>query len=219
MARAGRISGAPRGGGAAGASPARGAEGKAEETLSDDALLARFADGDARAARMLTARLGPRAYSVALRVLGDGDAAEDVAQEAMLRLWRMAPEWRPGAAKVSTWLYRVALNLCLDAKRRGKRAGAVRLDDVSDPPDPAPGAPEHMQQGARADALQAALMALPERQRQAVVLRHIEELSNPEIAGIMGISVEAVESLTARGKRALAASLAGRRDELGYSDG
>ena len=62
-------------------------------------------------------------------------------------------------------------------------------------------------------------MQLPERQRQAVVLRHIEDLANPEIAGIMDISVEAVESLTARGKRALAAILAGRRAELGYSDG
>jgi RNA polymerase sigma factor (sigma-70 family) len=67
-------------------------------------------------------------------------------------------------------------------------------------------------------ALQAALAALPDRQRQAVVLRHIEGLSNPEIAQIMDLGVEAVESLTARGKRALAAQLAGRRDELGYTD-
>lgn len=217
MARAGRIS-APRGGRGDRAAPDDAAA-PSDEGLSDDALVALFANGDARAARMLTARLGPRAYSVALRVLGDGDAAEDVAQEAMMRLWRMAPEWRPGEAKVSTWLYRVTLNLCLDAKRRGRRAGALRLDDVPDPPDPGRSAPQRMQDGARADALQRALMALPERQRQAVVLRHIEELSNPEIAGIMEISVEAVESLTARGKRALAASLAGRREELGYSDG
>ena len=61
-------------------------------------------------------------------------------------------------------------------------------------------------------------MRLPERQRQAVVLRHIEGLSNPEIAQVLGIGVEAVESLTARGKRALAAELAPRRSELGYDD-
>lgn len=178
-----------------------------------------FANGDPRAARSLTDRLAPRSFSVALRVLGDRDEAEDVAQEAMMRLWRMAPEWRPGEAKVSTWLYRVTLNLCLDRKRRDRRAGVLRLEDVADPPDPAKSAPEQLQQGARADALQAALMQLSDRQRQAVVLRHIEELSNPEIAGIMEISVEAVESLTARGKRALTAALAGRRAELGYSDG
>ncbi len=207
-----------RGGSAAPPADHPSSEGE-EAALSDDALVALFANGDNQAARILTARLAPRSFSLALRVLGDGDAAEDVAQEAMMRLWRMAPDWRPGQAQVSTWLYRVTLNLCLDAKRRDKRSAAVRLDDVPDPPDPGKGAPERMQDGVRAEALQAALMTLPERQRQAVVLRHIEDLSNPEIAGIMDISVEAVESLTARGKRALAAALAGRREELGYRDG
>ncbi|WP_407682130.1 RNA polymerase sigma factor [Pseudodonghicola flavimaris] len=177
-----------------------------------------FANGDPLAARHLAQRLGPRTYSVAFRVLGDRDEAEDVAQEAMMRLWKMAPDWVPGQAQVSTWLYRVTMNLCLDRKRRDGRSGLQRLDDVPEPLDPARTAPEQMQEDARADALQRALQSLPDRQRQAVVLRHIEELSNPEIAGIMDISVEAVESLTARGKRALAAALAGRREELGYSD-
>ena len=187
MTRAGPISG-PEGARGEPAAPPGGrvAPGGPDAALSDDALVALFANGDAQAAKALTARLGPRSYAVALRVLGDRDEAEDVAQEAMMRLWRMAPDWRPGEAKVSTWLYRVAMNLCLDRKRRGKRAGAVPLDNVPDPPDPGQSAPERMQDGARSDALQAALMALPERQRQAVVLRHIEELSNPEIAGDHG---------------------------------
>ena len=185
---------------------------------SDDALLVAFANGDPLAARDLTGRLAPRAFAVAVRVLGDRAEAEDVAQESMLRLWRMAPDWQPGTAKVSTWLYRVVLNLCLDLKRR-RRGGMAALDEVAEPADPAPGAPELMQNNTRVDALQAALMQLPDRQRQAVVLRHLEELSNPEIAGIMEISTEAVESLTARGKRTLAAALAGRREELGYNDG
>ncbi|AHD01524.1 RNA polymerase sigma factor [Leisingera methylohalidivorans] len=188
------------------------------EEVSDDALLVLYANGDGRAAAQLTARLSPRVFRVAIRVMGIRAEAEDVTQEAMLRLWKMAPEWRPGEAQVSTWLYRVAMNLCIDRKRRA-RGGHVDLDSVPEPPDPARSAAEALQEGARQDALQAALMQLPERQRQAVVLRHLEELSNPEIAGIMDISVEAVESLTARGKRALAAALAGRREELGYSDG
>ena len=70
----------------------------------------------------------------------------------------------------------------------------------------------------RLAALEAGLATLPDRQRQAVVLRHLEGLANPEIAAIMGIGVEAVESLIARGKRGLTAALAGRRDELGYQD-
>nr|WP_109467357.1 RNA polymerase sigma factor [Albibacillus kandeliae] len=184
----------------------------------DADLLARFAAGERHAARALTDSLGPRAFGVALRMLGDGAEAEDVAQEAMMRLWRIAPDWRTGEAKVSTWLYRVTMNLCVDRQRR-RRGGTASLDEVAEPPDPARSVPEQMQDRARVDALQAALDELPERQRQAVVLRHMEELSNPEIAGIMEISTEAVESLTARGKRALAAILAGRRDELGYQDG
>ena len=186
-----------------------------QDMPGDDALLVLFANGDGQAARELTARLGPRTYSVALRVLGNRAEAEDVAQEAMMRLWRVAPKWEQGRAKVSTWLYRVTLNLCLDIKRRQR---SVDLDAVPEPEDGGPSVAEQLQDSSRMDALQQALMQLPERQRQAVVLRHIEELSNPEIAGIMEISVEAVESLTARGKRALTEALSGRRAELGYDD-
>ena len=101
--------------------------------------------------------------------------------------------------------------------RRKKRPEA--LDSVAEPEDDTASVVDQLQDEARKDALQGALDQLPDRQRQAVVLRHIEELSNPEIAGIMDISVEAVESLTARGKRSLTALLAGRRDELGYEHG
>ncbi|WP_171231313.1 RNA polymerase sigma factor [Ruegeria sp. HKCCA4812] len=188
----------------------------AANTLSDDALLRQFADGEAGAARILTDRLGPRCYSVALRMLGNRAEAEDVTQDAMMRLWQMAPNWVSGQAKVSTWLYRVTLNLCVDIRRRKT---PDRLSDVPEPEDGKASVVDRMQDEARKDALQSALAELPERQRQAVVLRHIEELPNPEIAGIMGISVEAVESLTARGKRSLTAILAVRREELGYDNG
>ncbi|MGR3620967.1 RNA polymerase sigma factor [Pseudophaeobacter sp.] len=189
----------------------------AQVPAGDDALLVLYANGDGQAAAELMRRLGPRCFGVAMRVLGNAAEAEDVTQEAMMRLWRMAPDWQPGQAKVSTWLYRVVMNLCIDLKRR-QRGGHVDLDAIPEPPDPARSAPEQLQEAARQDALQQALMLLPERQRQAVVLRHIEELANPDIAGIMDISVEAVESLTARGKRTLAKILAERRDELGYAD-
>ncbi len=183
--------------------------------LSDEALLAAYGRGEARAARMLSDRLLPGIWRTARRVLGDEAEAEDVAQEAMLRLWRIAPEWRAGEARVSTWLYRVAVNLCTDRLRRRRGVG---LDAIPEPEDGAPGAAAALMQADRMAALDAALMALPERQRQAVVLRHLEGLANPEIAEIMGLGVEAVESLTARGKRNLAAALAGRKDELGYGD-
>lgn len=188
----------------------------AMDDVPDEALLTLFANGDGAAARALTLRMTPRVMAHAYRLLGDRDEAEDVAQEAMMRLWRIAPEWRQGEAKVTTWLYRVVANLCTDRLRRRR---GVDLDAVPEPEDGAPGAEQGLLQQARADALQMALGLLPERQRQAVVLRHIEGLSNPEIAEIMEIGVEAVESLTARGKRALSDALASRRAELGFDDG
>ncbi|WP_412073544.1 RNA polymerase sigma factor [Tritonibacter mobilis] len=197
---------------------ARQVASRSDPEASDEALLVCFGNGDPSVAAELTRRLAPRVLSLATRVLGSRAEAEDVTQEAMIRLWKIAPEWRSGEARVTTWLYRVGMNLCIDHKRKA-RGGHVDLDAIPEPPDPAAGAAEALQEGARRDALQEALMTLPERQRQAVVLRHIEELTNPEIAGIMDISVEAVESLTARGKRTLAKALAGRREELGYQDG
>ena len=184
--------------------------------VSDDTLLVLYANGDAEAARTLTLRLVPRLLGYSGRILGDRAEAEDVVQEAMLRLWRMAPDWRPGGAQVSTWLYRVVSNLCLDRKRVQKRRPAVTLDDAPGLAATGPDAVTRMMQDQRMAALNDALANLPERQRQAVVLRHIEGLTNPEIALVLDIGVEAVESLTARGKRTLTVALNGKRAALGY---
>ncbi|MEM9350610.1 MAG: RNA polymerase sigma factor [Pseudomonadota bacterium] len=184
--------------------------------VSDEALLVLYANGDNGAASSLTLRLAPRIMAHAYRMLGDRAEAEDVTQEAMLRLWKIAPDWRQGEAKVTTWLYRVTANLCTDRLRKVKHGD---LDDAPEVPDGAPSADQKMIAQARADALNRALSELPERQREAVVLRHIEGLTNPEIAEVMDISVEAVESLTARGKRSLAQALGKRRAELGFYDG
>lgn len=181
--------------------------------LSDDALMAQQAAGMPGAARELAGRHAGRILALAARMLGgDMAEAEDVTQEAMLRLWRLAPDWQPGRARVSTWLYRVAANLCTDRLRRRRGVG---LDTIAEPEDDRPGAEAQLLTRDRLAALQTALDALPERQRLAVVMRHIEGVSNPEIAEVLDISVEAVESLTARGRRALAARLLPARDELG----
>ena len=100
-----------------------------------------------------------------------------------------------------------------------KQHASIGLDQAPDVADAAIGAEAGLMEIDRMAALNAALEQMPDRQKQAVVLRHIEGLSNPEIADVMDIGVEAVESLTARGKRALAAILTGRRAELGYEEG
>ena len=132
-----------------------------QEDDAQAALLARYAAGDPAAARLLAAALTPRIFAHSMRVLGDRAEAEDVVQEAMVRLWRIAPEWRTGEAQVTTWLYRVVANLCTDRLR--KRI-TVPLEDIDEPRDNAPTALQILQQRAREDALQAALLSLPDRQ-------------------------------------------------------
>jgi RNA polymerase sigma factor (sigma-70 family) len=188
-----------------------------DDQTPDTALLVAVGNGDAAAARLLVTRLSPRLFNHAARVLADRTEAEDVVQETLLRLWKIAPDWRQGEAQVSTWCYRVLVNLCTDRLRA--RRPTVDIDAIAEPPANLKSAVEAMTDAARSGALQSALSTLPDRQRQAVVLRHIEELGNPEIAEIMDITVEAVESLVARGKRTLTAALEGRRDELGYDHG
>lgn len=200
---------------------ARRANGRMQANLgagdwdAEAALLLAYANGDASAAQTLATELAPRVMGQAFRMLGDRAEAEDVVQEALLRLWKIAPDWRRGEARVTTWLYRVTANLCTDRLRKKRGVG---LDQIAEPEDDAPSAAAMMQERSRMQALAEALAQLPDRQAQAVSLRHLEGLANPEIAEIMKISTEAVESLTARGKRSLAAVLAGRRAELGYGD-
>ena len=189
-----------------------------DTSLSDPegAWLLAYAAGDPQAASVLSRALGPRAYAQAYRMLADAAEAEDVAQEALIRLWKIAPEWRPGEAKVSTWLYRVVANLAVDRLRRRRREAP--LEAAGEPAAPGATPVERLQDGARAQALSEALAALPDRQAQAVALRHLEGLGNPEIAAIMDMSVAAVESLTARGKRALTQALLPQKARLGWTD-
>ncbi|MEM6635358.1 MAG: sigma-70 family RNA polymerase sigma factor [Pseudomonadota bacterium] len=186
---------------------------------SDAALLARYGAGDVGAAQILSKRLVPAVMAFAARTLGDRAEAEDVAQETMLRLWRMAPNWQSGEATVKTWVYRVASNLCTDRLRKRGRVTVSDPTDFDQMRDETEGGQERLERIERATALQNALESLPPRQSQAVILRHIEGLSNPEIAQIMEIGVEAVESLTARGKRALAERLLPQAAKLGLDNG
>jgi RNA polymerase sigma factor (sigma-70 family) len=171
----------------------------------DQDLVARVGRGDPAAIQALVARRLPRMLQLAHRMLNDMVEAEDVAQEVFLRAWKQAPTWIPGAARFDTWLHRVALNLCYDRLRRR------REQPMADPPEQVDTGPAP-DRGLLADdvgrRVAAALAALPERQREAVVLCHYQDLGNIEAAGAMGVSVEALESLLSRGRRALRAALA-----------
>ena len=125
----------------------------------DAELLARFSKGDRAAALALTSRLAPVVFAQAFRMLGDRAEAEDVTQESLLRLWKAAPGWDATRAKITTWLYRVTSNLCIDCLRKLNRNSG---DEVPEVADETPGIDRKLQATARAQALQHALQTLPD---------------------------------------------------------
>ena len=179
------------------------------EARSDGQLLGLAHGGDAAAARLLVDKYLGRLVGFAHRLLSDHAEAEDVAQEAFLRLWRQAPRWR-SEAPVIHWLNKVAYNLCMD---RLRRRPPLALDDVPEPPDPANDPARTAYQAEIGRQVQAAVDVLPERQKAAIILTHGQGFGNKEVAEIMEIIVEAVESLLGRGRRALRAALGHLRSE------
>jgi RNA polymerase sigma factor (sigma-70 family) len=170
----------------------------------DEALLARVAKGDPAAVRAFVARKLPRLLALAQRMLGEAAEAEDVAQETFVRAWKHAGSWKPGGARFDTWLHRVALNLCYDRLRRRRE---VAMENPPDHPDDGPAPDRGLLARDVGRRVASAMADLPDRQREAVTLCHYQELTNIEAAALMDVSVEALESLLSRGRRALRAAL------------
>jgi RNA polymerase sigma-70 factor (ECF subfamily) len=175
-------------------------------------LVRQAGQGDKRAAEALLRKYAPKLVGLARRMLSDAAEAEDVAQEAFLRIWRAAPTWREGEAKFETWVHRVALNLCYDRLRKNRERTAP--DAGEDRLDPGAGPSQSLLERQRAARVAAAVAELPERQRAAITLCHYNELTNIEAAAILEISVDALESLLARGRRTLKAALADVVEDL-----
>lgn len=176
-------------------------------TAAEAALLGRAGQGDDAAFRALVAQHLGAVLATARGILKDEAEAEDVAQDAMLRLWRSAASLELGPGGVRPWLRRVTANLCIDRVRGGRRT--IVTDEPPEQSTPA------AQMTALAEAetslrVRSALDGLPERQRLALTLFHYEGMSQTEVGALLGVSEEAVESLLARARRALKAEL---RDE------
>jgi len=171
----------------------------------DDALLAASARGDRRAFAVLVGRHYPAAYRLARRLTGSHADAEDIAQDAFVKLWRDPGQLRNPMA-LKAWLLRVAAHGATD---RGRRRRHGSLDEAAEPADHRPGPAAEMDRRSAGAMIERHIGLLPERQRLALQLVHFEGLSNSDAAGAMGLSVEAVESLLARARRGLKERLAG----------
>jgi RNA polymerase sigma-70 factor (ECF subfamily) len=175
---------------------------------SDEALMLRVARGDEPAFHLLVRRHAARAIGLARRVTGNDADAEEIVQEAWLRVWRNAPRWRPTAA-FRTWFYRVLVNLCLNRRRRRPWLG---LEAAGDPADPAPDASVQLQRHEFERLVAAAVAGLPPQQRAAIALTYGEGFSNAQTAAVLENSVAGVEALLVRARRALRAELADALD-------
>ena len=173
------------------------------EGEDDAALMQKIVCGDNRAFAKLVQRHLPRSVRMAARVLGSSTEAEDVVQEAFIRVWKHASEWEsPGqaGAQFSTWFYRIVLNLCIDHKRKKR---FTPLEEIPEPDDERDNAETGLQRREQSERVSRTINALPDRQRAAFVLCFYEEYSNKQAAEILGISVKALESLLVRARKTL----------------
>jgi RNA polymerase sigma-70 factor (ECF subfamily) len=169
---------------------------------ADHDLMARVARGDEQAFRALVRRHAAAAHRVARRIVQRDALAEEIVQDAFLRVWINAARWRPQAA-FRTWLYRIVVNLCLNAKRRPVDLPLAAGGDPAASDD----AGAALEREERDRALAAAVDALPARQRAAIVLTYQEGLSNAEAAAVLDASVSGLEALLVRARRALRVAL------------
>jgi len=172
---------------------------------ADGTLMQRVAAGDAQSLAIIADRHTPMLYGIAWRMLGDATEAEDVVQEAMVKLWVGAQGWTPVGGGLGGWLRRIATNLCLDRQRKRR---FVSDGDVPERADDAPAADTLIDAARRAEGVAAAMQSLPERQRAAIVLTYYEGVSNAEAAVVLGVGVKALESLLVRARRGLSRNLA-----------
>lgn len=170
----------------------------------DQDLIPGLKAGDETALRALMTRRMTTLHRLAFRLLGDRFEAEDVCQDTFLKFWRAAPDWRENEARILTWLCRVATNACYDRLRKHRPDLPGTLPERADEQSSAEATLSRKQDW---DAVQAAMMSLPERQRAALALRYDQDMPQKEAAAILGVSEKAYEALLMRGRKGLKETL------------
>lgn len=182
----------------------------AHEVAPETYLVRRFLNGDGDAFNRLVEICTPRAYAIALRMLGNQDDAQDVTQEAFLRAYQAIGKFRADSS-FPTWLYRIVVNVCHDELARRKRRPApmsefIREDDSEIFPEAASSSPEPDEMSIRREqqqALNQAIAELPEIYRAVIILHDIEGLQYDEIASVLRTNLGTVKSRVNRGRNIL----------------
>ena len=182
-----------------------------EEEAGDDDLMARAAAGDQVAFRTLMARHYRRVFGLVYRMIPNTADAEDLAQDIFFSVWLKRADWQPGAARFTTWLYRVTINRCIDFKRQKKPEYS---DELAEIPDDRPSAATVVQQHQASQILRRAILKLSNEQQAALALFYHQGLSNAEAADVLGTTVSAVESLLKRARNRLREILRNRSKDL-----
>ena len=177
--------------------------------IQEEALVRRAASGDDSAFEQLLLAHQKQVYNLCLRLSGSAEDAFDLSQEAFIKAWRALAQYQ-FEAEFSTWLYRLTRNVCIDHLRRRKRQSTVPLETEQDGelPDSAPGPEEQMLHEEKQRILAEAMQALPEDQREILVLRVVNDLSYDRIAEILDLQLGTVKSRLARARLQLKKILA-----------
>lgn len=181
------------------------------EDAKDEKLMQMVAEGSKEAFRQLTIRHGIRYRALAYRFLGDMARAEDLVQDAFIKLWTNADSFNGGKAKFTTWFHRVVVNRCLDEKRKKT---LEPLPENFDQVDQTASVETRLEKDVVGKKLSRAIEALSERQKTAVKLSYFDELSNQEAADVMGLNIKAYESLLVRSRTKMRQVLAAEKTDL-----
>ncbi|MCR5858181.1 sigma-70 family RNA polymerase sigma factor [Mesorhizobium sp. J428] len=169
------------------------------QDLDDETLVLAVVRGDQRAFRVLMDRHMGRSIRFTARLVGNSADADEIAQEAFIRVWRHAARFDSGRARFSTWLYQILTNLALDRRRKRQHEGLAEVEEVAED---RPAADDILIDLERRRLAAAAIASLPDRQRAAVVLFHLDDVSVRDGASILGVSEKSFESLLTRGRSA-----------------
>lgn len=193
----------------------------ARQGLQEEELVRRVQAGDDGAFDRLVELCGPRVYSLAYRLVGNSEDAQDIAQEAFVRVYQAIPRFRQDAA-FATWLHRIVLNACHDELARRKRRPLAMTELAGESDEEAPPARELADDGdtpetavlrwERQNALQRALAELPETFRMVVILHDVQGLDYREIAGVLHVELGTVKSRLNRARNLLREKISADRE-------